>query len=60
MVPGKSEAAGVGTLLVAGVEYSPSVDTSNGVWTDETDSLPMSFFTAPPTLLTFESTEVAP
>lgn len=36
-----SDAAGVGTLLVAGVEYSLSVDMSPGVGTEDTDSLLM-------------------
>lgn len=36
-----SDAAGVGPLLVAGVEYSLSVEASRGVGTEETDSLPM-------------------
>jgi hypothetical protein len=36
---GKSDAAGVGGLLVAGVEYSDSEVLSKGVGTEETDSL---------------------
>ena len=35
-----SVAAGVGTLLVAGVEYSHSEELSTGVGTEETDALP--------------------
>lgn len=35
-----SVATGVGTLLVAGVEYSLSDDAPTGVGTEETDSLP--------------------
>lgn len=46
--PGKSIAAGVGNLLVSGVEYSLSVDTSKGVGADETDSLSMTDLRALP------------